>query len=63
MMTLKEIRRALADKNLAYVACRINMSRQQLWAIANGQNGNPTNSTMQRISDYLTGDNEGSADD
>lgn len=53
MLTLKEIRHQLSDRNIAKVAERIGMKRQQLWLIANGQNQNPTLKTLQRISDYL----------
>lgn len=52
-MTLDQIKEALKDRNLSYVAKEIKMSRQQLWAIASGRNPNPTIKTMQRISEYL----------
>lgn len=53
MLTVPEIRRALSDRNLAAVARRIGMSRQQLWLIVNGQNSNPTARTLEKISDYI----------
>jgi DNA-binding phage protein len=55
MMTLLEIKQNLRDKNLAYVAREIGMTRQQLWCIATGVNGNPTYNTLEKISDYLEG--------
>ena len=63
MMRLREIRAALSDRNLGEVSRRLGMNRQQLWAIANGLTANPTARTLERISDYLTGENEGGADD
>jgi transcriptional regulator with XRE-family HTH domain len=54
MMTLQQIRRGLADKNLAEVGRRIGMSRQQLWLIAVGINANPTTKTLEKISEYLS---------
>lgn len=53
MLTLPEVRHRLADRNLAEVARRIGMTRQQLWLIVNGQNQNPTIRTLEKISDYL----------
>jgi DNA-binding phage protein len=52
-MTLQQCRKALIDRNIAEVARRIGMSRQQLWLIAVGINANPTQNTVKRISDYL----------
>lgn len=53
MLTIKQIKEALADRNLSEVARRIGMRRQQLWLIVNGISPNPTLKTMQRISTYL----------
>lgn len=53
MLTIKQIKEALADRNLSEVARRIGMRRQQLWLIVNGISPNPTLKTMQRISAYL----------
>lgn len=55
MMTLKQIRAVLADRNMSEVARRIGMSRQQLWLIVNGISPNPTIKTLERISEYLEG--------
>lgn len=55
MMTLAQIREALKDKNIAYVAREIGMTRQQLWLVATGVNANPTQKTLERISEYLEG--------
>lgn len=55
MLTLEKIKAKLADRNLAEVASRIGMNRQQLWMIATGKNNNPTIKTLKRISDYLEG--------
>jgi DNA-binding phage protein len=52
-MTLQQCRKALIDRNIAAVARRIGMTRQQLWLIAVGINANPTQNTVKRISDYL----------
>lgn len=54
-MTLAQIREALKDKNIAYVAREIGMTRQQLWLVATGVNANPTQKTLERISEYLEG--------
>ena len=59
MLTIKEIRAELSDRNLAEVARRVGMSRQQLWMIATGVNANPTLRTLERLSDYLTGKDDG----
>lgn len=53
MLTINQIKEALADRNLSEVARRIGMRRQQLWLIVNGISPNPTLKTMQRISTYL----------
>lgn len=53
MMTIDEIKHALRDRNLSYVARKIGMSRQQLWAIVKGRNDNPTLKTLRRITKYL----------
>lgn len=52
MMTISQVRHALADRNLSDVARRIGMNRQQLWRIANGKTV-PSANTLERISDYL----------
>lgn len=56
MLSIEEIKVRLSDKNLAEVARRLDMSRQQLWRIATGDNDNPTMRTVQKISDYLEGE-------
>ena len=53
MMTIDEIKHALRDRNLSYVAHEIGMSRQQHWAIVKGRNNNPTLKTLRRITKYL----------
>jgi len=53
MLTINQIKEALADRNLSEVARRIGMRRQQLWLIVNGISPNPTLKTMERISTYL----------
>ena len=53
MLTINQIKEALADRSLAEVARRIGMRRQQLWLIVNGISPNPTLKTMERISTYL----------
>lgn len=53
MLTINQIKEALADRNLSEVARRIGMRRQQLWLIVNGVSPNPTLKTMERISTYL----------
>lgn len=54
MLTLAQARKALADRNLTYVARQIGISRQQLWMIANGMS-QPRANTLEAISDYLEG--------
>ena len=53
MLTINQIKEALAARNLSEVARRIGMRRQQLWLIVNGISPNPTLKTMERISTYL----------
>lgn len=53
MLTLEEIKKKLADRNLSEVARRIGMHRQQLWLVASGLNKNPTLKTLKKISEYL----------
>lgn len=53
MLTCKEIRFQLRDRNLSKVAREIGMTRQQLWAISNGVTANPTGKTLEKISNYL----------
>ena len=53
MLTINQIKEAIADRNLSEVARRIGMRRQQLWLIVNGISPNPTLKTMERISTYL----------
>lgn len=52
MMTITEIRQALRDRNLAYVAERVGTTRQHLWAIVNGRSL-PSVALLERISEYL----------
>lgn len=54
-MTLEQIQEAMKDRNLAYVARSIGMSRQQLWAVVSGKNKNPTVKTLRRIEKYIKG--------
>lgn len=54
MMTLQQIKTALRDRNLAYVARAIGVTRQHLWQIANGITS-PSVEVLGRISDYLEG--------
>jgi len=53
MFTLQEIKEKLKDRKLSIVAAEIGMSRQQLWEIYSGNNNNPTQRTLEKISDYL----------
>ena len=55
MLTVKQIKEAMVDRNLSEVARRIGMRRQQLWLIVNGTSPNPTIKTLERISEYLEG--------
>lgn len=55
MLTVKQIKAAMADRNLSEVARRIGMRRQQLWLIVKGISPNPTIKTLERISEYLEG--------
>lgn len=53
MLTIKEIRFHLRDRNLAQVAREIGMSRQQLHLIANGITQDPRGSTLEKLTEYL----------
>ena len=55
MMTLKEIRESLKDKNLSDVGRKLSKpkTRQQMWEIASGLNSNPKAETLEALSDYL----------
>jgi len=54
MMTLDEVRRALADRRLDRVAEATGLHPNTIWAIRVGRNRNPSYATMEALSDYLT---------
>lgn len=58
MLTAAQVRQALRDRNLAHVSREIGMNRQQLWLIATGVTM-PRADTLERISDYLEGKQDG----
>lgn len=53
MLTLDEIRRRLADRNVAEVARRLGESRQRIHKIATGKTKRPYADLWKRLSDYL----------
>lgn len=53
MMTLPQIKKALADMNLSAVSRATGVNYQMIWRIANGVDQNPTYKTLSAISDYL----------
>jgi len=54
MMTLDEIRAALADRRLDRVAEATGLHENTIWAIRSGRNENPSYRTLRSLSDYLT---------
>jgi len=54
MMTLRQIREALKDRNLSAVARNTNLSYGAVWRIANGS-ANVTYPTVEALSSYLQG--------
>ncbi len=55
MMTIEDIRAALADRNLREVARRSGISYRTLWALARGKT-DPAYATVKAVSDYLQGE-------
>lgn len=54
MLTLPQIREALADRNLTKVSEAVGIHRNTLSAIRDGVHVNPTLRTLQALSDYLS---------
>jgi DNA-binding phage protein len=54
MMTLEQVREALADRNLAEVSRRTGISYFKIWRIMNTQ-GEPSYQTVEALSAYLEG--------
>jgi len=54
MLTLEEVRRRLADRNLSAVSRMIGMPYSTLYAVASGREEKPTYATVKALSDYLT---------
>ena len=55
MMTLQEIKDALADRNLRVVAVKSGINYNTLLDIRRNPETNPTNKTMVKLSAYLRG--------
>ena len=55
MMTLQEIKDALADRNLRVVAVKSGINYNTLLDIRRNPETNPTNKTMAKLSAYLRG--------
>jgi DNA invertase Pin-like site-specific DNA recombinase len=53
MLTIEEIVKKLADRNLSEVARRTELSLPTVWRIANNQAGNTGYETVKKLSDYL----------
>jgi DNA invertase Pin-like site-specific DNA recombinase len=53
MLTVEEIVKKLADRNLSEVARRTELSLPTVWRIANNQAGNVGYETVKTLSDYL----------
>lgn len=54
MMTLDEIRTALADRRIDRVAEATGLHENTIWAIRAGRNENPSYRTLRSLSDYLS---------
>lgn len=54
-MTLLEIRERLSDRNLTTVAERTGLSYPTVYMIAKGRQTNPSYSTIEKLTQYLTG--------
>ena len=56
MLKLEEIQKALADRNLRKVARAVDLSYITVWRVANGKIVEVSYSTIEKLSDYLTGE-------
>ena len=54
MLTLEQVRDALADRNLSEVARRCGVGYSIVWRIAKGKGG-ASYETVKALSDYLSG--------
>jgi DNA-binding Xre family transcriptional regulator len=55
MMSIEQIRQALADRRLSVVAQATGISYGTLYGIREGKNDNPGVKTMERLGAYLEG--------
>lgn len=53
MLTVEQVREALKDRNITAVAKATGLHRNTLYAIASGDNKNPSYETMRVIVRYL----------
>lgn len=53
MMTVKQVAKALSDRNLVVVAERTGLNYHTVWRVATGCT-NPAYSTIEKLSAYLT---------
>lgn len=60
MLTLDEIKRRLADRNLKVVAHNTRLAPDTVYRLANGD-GTPSYATVKTLSDYLQGITNGQA--
>lgn len=58
MMTLKEVKIKLEDRNLKEVARRVNLSYNQVWGVASGKVIHASFDVVKALSDYLEAGNK-----
>lgn len=54
MLTIEEMRELLQDRNASAIASMTGLSAATIRDIKEGRNTNPTMTTAQKLSDYLT---------
>lgn len=53
MLSVKEIRTRLSDRNLSEVSRRVNLSYQTVFYFCQADNNNPSHNTVKVLSEYL----------
>ena len=53
MLSVKEIRTRLSDRNLSEVSRRVNLSYQTVFHFCQSDNSNPSHKTVKALSEYL----------
>tara|TARA_R110000772_G_scaffold158008_1_gene269241 strand:+ start:1622 stop:1798 length:177 start_codon:yes stop_codon:yes gene_type:complete len=56
MLTLKEIKKRLSDRNLSEVSKRIDVSYMTLWRILRKEGYDPSVGVCEKLSEYLKGE-------